>query len=125
MISIVIGIVLLGIGQYLCRKYVGYSDLLMGGGIVVLYLSIFSAHFFYQLVLPATAGVFMFVVTVLSFAISIYNATIVLAPGSHSAASPPHSWLVPYGSVAGTVWLFEHCSTSASSASHSSKNGRN
>ncbi|MEK7501541.1 MAG: DUF2339 domain-containing protein [Patescibacteria group bacterium] len=79
MIGIIIGVALLGLGQYLRKKYIRYSDLLMGGGIAVLYLSIFSAHFFYHLITPATAGIFMFLITALAFTISIVNATITLA----------------------------------------------
>lgn len=78
-LGIIAGLVLLGVGQVLRKKYVGYSDFLMGGGIAVLYLSIYSAHAFYQLVSPETAGFFMFIVTVLGFAISIVNATAALA----------------------------------------------
>jgi uncharacterized membrane protein len=51
----------------------------MGGGIAILYLSIFSAHTFYNLIDSPTTGVLMFLVTLLSFAISIVNATQILA----------------------------------------------
>ena len=79
MIGIFIGVILLALGQYLRKKYIRYSDLLMGGGIAVLYLSLFSAHFFYHLMSSTTAGVLMFCVTALAFAISIVNATPTLA----------------------------------------------
>lgn len=79
MVGVIIGIVLLSLGQYLRRKYLGYSDLLMGGGIGVLYLSMFSAFAFYHLISSLTAGILMLLVTILSFVISIVNATNVLA----------------------------------------------
>ena len=79
MIGIVAGIALISLGQYLRRKYIGYSDLLMGGGIGVLYLSVFAAYSFYGLISPLTAGIFMFLITALSFAVSIFNATITLS----------------------------------------------
>ena len=75
MIGIIIGLGFLGLGQYLRKQYLRYSDLIIGGGIVILYLSIFAAQSFYGLIDPVTAGVFFFIVTVLSFAISIVNAT--------------------------------------------------
>ena len=79
MIGIVAGLVLLGVGQALRKKYVSYSDFLFGGGLVVLYLSAFSANTFYHLIDPFAAGVFMLVVTALGFVISIVNATVILA----------------------------------------------
>lgn len=78
-LGIIVGIVLLTVGQYLRKKYLGYSDLLMGGGSAVLYLSIFSAYSFYTLISAPTAGVLMLCVTALTFAVSIVNATITLS----------------------------------------------
>jgi len=78
MIGIVAGLALLAVGQVLRKKYLTYSDLLMGGGIVVLYLSIFSAHFFFQLMPPFTAGIFMVFVTALGLVISVVNGTLTL-----------------------------------------------
>jgi len=79
MIGIIGGIGLLGIGQFLRAKYVRYSDMLMGGGIAIVYLSLFSAHFFYNLISPQVTWGSMFLVTLLAFAISIVNATPTLA----------------------------------------------
>ncbi|MEI8248885.1 MAG: DUF2339 domain-containing protein [Candidatus Taylorbacteria bacterium] len=79
MIGILVGVGFLGVGQYIRTKYLQYSDLLMGGGIAVLYLSVFSAHSFYNLIDSGTTGIFMFIVTLLAFAISIVNATQTLA----------------------------------------------
>lgn len=79
MIGIVAGLGFVGLGQFLRAKYLKYSDLIIGGGIAILYLSIFSANSFYHLIDPFTTGVFMFVVTLLAFAMSIANATPTLA----------------------------------------------
>ncbi len=79
MIGVFIGIVFLGLGQWLRAKYLKYSDLLMGGGIAILYLSVYAAHSFYGLIDPFMTSVLMFCVTFLGFAISIVNATITLA----------------------------------------------
>jgi uncharacterized membrane protein len=79
MLGIVIGIALFAIGQYLRKKYLGYSDLLMGGGSAVLYLSIFSAYAFYGLISSTTAGVLMLCITALTLAVSIVDATVTLS----------------------------------------------
>ncbi len=79
MIGIFIGIGLIALGQYLRKKYLVYSDLLIGGGIVVLYFSIYAAYTFYHLIPSGITSVLMFCITALGFAISIYDATITLA----------------------------------------------
>lgn len=75
MIGIIAGIGFIGVGQFLRGKYMKYSDLLMGGGSAILYLSIYSAYAFYHLISASTAGVFMLCVTALTLAISVVNAT--------------------------------------------------
>ncbi len=79
MLGVLGGFVLMGVGQSLRKKYLEYSDLLMGGGLALLYLSIFSAHFFFNLIDPFTAWFFMALVTALGLVISIVNATMILA----------------------------------------------
>ncbi|MDO8430671.1 MAG: DUF2339 domain-containing protein, partial [Candidatus Taylorbacteria bacterium] len=79
MIGIIFGLGFIGFGQYIRSKYLQYSDLLMGGGIAILYLSVFAAHSFYSLINSGTTGILMFIVTLLAFAISITNATQTLA----------------------------------------------
>ena len=89
MIGILAGMALLGIGQWLRKKYLGYSDLLMGGGLAVLYLSVYSAHALYQLIDPMTTFMGLIVVTAVGVVISIINATqtlsIVAAIGGYLA----------------------------------------
>ncbi len=79
MIGIMFGVAFLVTGQILRKKYLQYSDLLMGGGISILYLSVFSAQAFYHLIDPFTTGIFMMAVTALAFTLSILNATMTLA----------------------------------------------
>lgn len=79
MIGIIAGIGFIGLGQYLREKYLQYSDILMSGGIVILYFSVFSAHSFYGLISAGMMGVFMFLITLLSLIISITNSTQALA----------------------------------------------
>ena len=75
MIGILIGICVMALGQFLRKKYIQYSDLLMGGGLAILYLSIFSSHALYHIVDPMLAFMGMIVVTIIGVAISIINAT--------------------------------------------------
>jgi len=79
MIGLFVGVALIGIGQFLRKNYLVYSDFLMGGGIAALYLSIFAAFNFYALIDAPVAFFFMICVTVLSVVISIVDGTINLA----------------------------------------------
>jgi uncharacterized membrane protein len=79
MLGIVIGVALIGLGQWLRKKYLKYSDLLMGGGVAVLYLSVFAAHSLYHLISQPVALVVMFCITFLAFAVSVVNATMTFA----------------------------------------------
>ena len=79
MMGIAAGVVLLGVGQVLRKKYLEFSDFLMGGGFGLLYLCLFFAHSFYQFISPLTAWFLMAVVTAVAFIMSIVNATQVLA----------------------------------------------
>jgi uncharacterized membrane protein len=74
-IGIVIGLSLLGFGEKFIRKYFGYGQILTGGGIVVLYLSLYSALNFYHLISAPTAFFFMTIVTAVGVLLSVrYNA---------------------------------------------------
>ncbi len=79
LVGIIIGLGLLALGQWLRKKYLSYSDLLMGGGLAVLYLSVYAAFALYQLVDPMTAFLGMIIVTAIGVGISIVNATISLS----------------------------------------------
>lgn len=79
MLGVTAGIVLLGVGQALRNKYLEYSDFLMGGGLAVLYLSVASAHFFYNLISPFTAWFFMAIITAIGLIISLVNGTRAIA----------------------------------------------
>ncbi|MDQ5893281.1 MAG: hypothetical protein QG640_293 [Patescibacteria group bacterium] len=78
-IGILIGIAVMGMGQYLRKKYLQYSDLLMGGGLAILYVSVFSSYALYHLVDPMFAFMGMIVVTAIGVFLSIANATVVLS----------------------------------------------
>ncbi len=69
------GIVAVSLGQLLRKKYAGYSDLLIGLGIGVFYLTIYAAHIFYGLFGAPVAYALMIVVTALSIVISVIEKT--------------------------------------------------
>lgn len=74
-IGIFSGIVLLGIGEKFIRKYSVYGQILSGGGLAVLYLSIFAAFDFYQLIGQIPAFFMMMLITSAGIILSIrYNA---------------------------------------------------
>lgn len=74
-IGIVIGIVLLGLGEKYIRKYQVYGQIISGGGIAVLYLSIFSAYSFYELITQYSAFFMMMLITAVGIILSLrYNA---------------------------------------------------
>ncbi|MFA5831531.1 MAG: DUF2339 domain-containing protein [Candidatus Paceibacterota bacterium] len=75
MIGIVAGFVLLGLGEKFIKKYFDYGQLLTGGGISVLYLSLYAALNFYHLISPSVAFAFMALVTAAGALLSVrYNA---------------------------------------------------
>ncbi len=74
-IGLLIGILVMGIGQALRKKYLNYSDMLMGGGMAILYLAIYASYGFYHLVDPMTAFMGMIIVTAVGVIMSIMNAT--------------------------------------------------
>lgn len=74
-LGIIAGLVLLGIGEKTIRKYSAYGQLLSGGGIGVLYLSIYSALNFYHLIDQIPAFVLMAFITAAGIFLSFrYNS---------------------------------------------------
>jgi uncharacterized membrane protein len=75
MIGILIGLILLSIGEKTIRKYFLYGQIITGGGIAVLYLSIFSAYNFYHLIGSFAAFFIMIVITAVGIILSLrYDA---------------------------------------------------
>lgn len=74
-IGIICGLVLLALGEKTIRKYKLYGQVMSGGGIVALYLSIYAALNFYSLINHSAAFLFMAAITALGVALSVrYNA---------------------------------------------------
>lgn len=74
-IGIVTGLTLLALGEKTIRKYFAYGQIISGGGIAVLYLSVFAAFNFYHLIPQIPAFLFMALITAVGIAVSLrYNA---------------------------------------------------
>ncbi len=75
LIGIMIGLFLLALGEKYIRKYFGYGQIITGGGIAILYLSIFAAFDFYSLLGPIVSFFGMILVTAAGTVLSLrYNA---------------------------------------------------
>jgi uncharacterized membrane protein len=70
-IGIVSGFVLLGIGGKTIRKYETYGQVVLGGGLTVLYLSVYAAFNFYSLISNVPAFIFMAMITAGGIALSL------------------------------------------------------
>ena len=71
LLGILVGAVLIGVGHYLRKKYQGYSDVLIGGGIGIFYLTIYSSFAFYHLIDQTGAFFFIALITVGSVLLSV------------------------------------------------------
>ncbi len=75
MLGIVGGVAFVVVGQLLRKKYLVYSDIVSGGGIAILYLSIFAAFAFYHFIGQGVAMGLMFLITALSVTLSVLGGT--------------------------------------------------
>ncbi|MDP3899454.1 MAG: DUF2339 domain-containing protein [bacterium] len=69
--GIIAGIALLGVGERTIRKYASYGQVVTAGGIIVLYLSVYAAFGFYDLIGDIPAFIFMALVTVVGILLSL------------------------------------------------------
>lgn len=75
LMGIIAGIALLGVGEKLIRKYFLYGQIISGGGLAMLYLSVYAAFGFYNLIPAFAAFAFMILVTGAGIALSLrYDA---------------------------------------------------
>ncbi len=81
-LGIIIGLALIGWGEYLKKKYKVYSQGVVGGGIAILYISIFAAAAYYDIIF-AEAGYFLTVaVTIFAIILSVrYDAPAIATLG--------------------------------------------
>jgi len=73
LIGVLIGLILISIGQHLRKKYEVFSEVMFGGGIFILYLSFYVAHSYYHLIDSLNTGILMVLVTALTFLFSFIN----------------------------------------------------
>lgn len=89
-IGLVAGIILLGLGEKTIRKYSVYGQILSGGGLAVLYLSIFAAFNFYHLIAMPVAFFALMVVTAVGILLSLrYDALALFTVGSIGGFASP------------------------------------
>ncbi|MBU3925158.1 DUF2339 domain-containing protein [Patescibacteria group bacterium] len=78
-IGILSGMVLIYLGDYLRQKYTSYASTLTGGGIAVLYLSIYSSFAYYRLIDQIPAFIAMMIITAIGAFLAIRYERINLA----------------------------------------------
>lgn len=72
MLGITFGLIVAGTGHFLKRKYESYGLTLVGGGVGIIYLSVYAAYAFYGLITLPIAFVILAIVTALGAALSVY-----------------------------------------------------
>ena len=81
-LGLVAGLALLGAGEFWSRKYAVWSQAVTGGGLAILYLSVFAAFSLYELIPAWTALGFTFLVTVTAAGLSLrYEARAIAVLG--------------------------------------------
>ncbi len=78
-IGIIAGVAFISVGQYIREKYRAYSNILMGCGIGLLYLTTFASFAFYHLVTSPVAYGLLVGISALSVVLSIVDNAMVLA----------------------------------------------
>ena len=73
------GLLLIVIGEFLRKKIEKYSYILTGGGLGLLYLSVYSAYGFYQLIGQSAAFVAMAFVTALGVSLALRSNSMIIA----------------------------------------------
>ncbi len=71
-IGLLSGTLLIGIGHKLSKKFRAFSSILAGGGIAVLYFSIYQAYQGYQLIPQAAAFICMIIITIVAVILSLF-----------------------------------------------------
>lgn len=78
-LGLILGLGFVGAGEWFYRKYPKYAFFLTGGGIAILYLSLYSAFGFYQMIDQLTAFLGMILVTLFSVVLSVRYNSIAIA----------------------------------------------
>lgn len=78
-LGIFVGIVMLGIGESTRRKFSVYSQILTGGGLGILYLSLYAAFGYYHIISQFTAFVGMTLITASGVFLAVRYNSLILA----------------------------------------------
>lgn len=78
-LGIIGGLAMLGLGYYWRKKYPILTQVLSGGGIAVLYLSVFASFAIYDLIHIYVAIGFLFIISIASAALALYYNSMALA----------------------------------------------
>ena len=73
------GIALVALGEFSQRRYPAWAQALTGGGIAILYLSLYAAFSFYQLLDTLPTFGFMFLVTITASALALRYESVAIA----------------------------------------------
>ncbi len=104
--GVVFGIILIGVGAYLYKKFAAYAQGLMGAGLGVLYISLYSAYSFYSIIDAATAFVLLIVVAALGIFLSIkYNSEALMGYSFFGAYIVP-LLLLPFSSNPHATFMY-------------------
>ena len=79
LLGLVGGLIMLGVGEYTAKRVPIWSQAVTGGGIFILYLSIYAAFGFYDLISPAAALAFLALVVAVAGLLSLRNESLVIA----------------------------------------------
>ena len=90
-LGVIVGLVMLGLGYYWRKRYPIMTQVLSGGGIAVLYLSIFASFATYHLVSIYLAIVLLLVISILSTVLALrYNSMALAILGILGAFFAPY-----------------------------------
>ena len=78
-LGLVVGLLLLAIAEYAQRHYPVWTQAVTGGGIAILYFSIYAAFGFYDLLDPLPAFLFLALVVLLSGLLALRHESLVIA----------------------------------------------
>ncbi len=78
-LGIVSGMALLGVGEFAQRRYPRWAQAVTGGGISILYLSVFASSGFYDLIAPVPALFFLALVVALAGVLAVRYESLVIA----------------------------------------------
>ena len=79
LLGVVGGLALIGAGEYWRRRYAIYSQALAGGGVAILYVSVFAAYSFYDLIATYPAIGVLALISVGAAALALWSETILLS----------------------------------------------